>query len=165
MATPTYTLLDSSVLTSEVATVTFSSIPSTYRDLVVIAVCSPTVYAGDFAIKFNGDTGTNYNWVFMNGSASVTSGAQSGVSRLKLQGQSDPQADDVNFVKIDILDYAQTDKHKSLLSRFNSTDGGAVVATAGRWASTSAINSLTFYMQDGDNFNIGGTFYLYGIEA
>lgn len=167
MATPTYELIGSSILASEVATVTFSSIPSTYRDLVAIAVCSPTVNSGDFAIKFNSDTGSNYNWVFMNGysSSSTSSGKQTSVSRLKLQGQVDPQADDVNFVKIDILDYAQTNKQKSLLSRFNSTDGSAVVATVGRWASTSAINSLTFYFQDADDFNIGGTFYLYGIAG
>jgi hypothetical protein len=60
------------------------------------------------------------------------------------------------------MDYSVTDKQKTVLSRTNSSFGTDI--TAGRWASTSAITSVTVYPSSGD-FEIGSTFALYGIVS
>jgi hypothetical protein len=62
-----------------------------------------------------------------------------------------------------ILDYTQTNKHKLVVARAN--DGAnRTTTTAGRWANTSAITSLTVLVGSG-TFNTGTVFSLYGIEG
>ena len=67
MPTPTYDLLASSVLGSNTATVSFSSIPSTYQDLVLVVNASATALAFG-RVRVNDDfstyryvIGSNYN--------------------------------------------------------------------------------------------------------
>jgi hypothetical protein len=64
---------------------------------------------------------------------------------------------------LQIFDFAQTDKHKSFLSRTDVANL-ETAAQAGRWASTSAITSILIYVA-ADNFAAGSTFSLYGIEG
>jgi hypothetical protein len=70
---------------------------------------------------------------------------------------------EVSIQVIQFMDYAQTDKHKTVLMRTNRA-GGGVSMIAGRWASTSAITSIVL-APDGGTFNTGSTFYLYGIVS
>jgi len=155
--------LQNITLGSAQATVTFASIPSTFRDLRLVVqpimVASGPVEAG---IIFNGDTGGNYSRVYAEGSgSSVGSSSQSGVTRLivlyhnsTLQGNS----------LVDVMDYSATDKHKTVLSRLNNT---AVLTGmgAGRWASTTAVNSIQFAALNGTSFAAGSTFALFGVVA
>jgi hypothetical protein len=80
----TYTLISSNTLSSAAASVTFSSIPSTYTDLVL--QCSTRTDRSNqtydnFRIRFNGDSGTNYSDRVIEGAGgtdiyrSTTSGA------------------------------------------------------------------------------------------
>lgn len=65
----TYTLISSNTLTSSAASVTFSSIPATYTDLV-LRISSRTDAAGataTVAAQFNGDTtSANYSETNLN---------------------------------------------------------------------------------------------------
>lgn len=67
-----------------------------------------------------------------------------------------------NF-KIDIFDYATTDRHKSCLARMDAAFNGTT-ASATRFASTAAITSITL-VPNGVNFTSGSTFSLYGVSA
>ena len=51
-----------------------------------------------------------------------------------------------------------------LLVRVNQMAGVHVHAGAGRWASTSAINSVEIMTSNGANYSIGTTISLYGIH-
>jgi hypothetical protein len=64
---------------------------------------------------------------------------------------------------LQVFDFATTDKHKSNLVRVDVASS-ETAALAGRWASTSAINTILIYT-NATNFNAGSTFSLYGIEG
>ena len=160
MPTPTYTALANITLGSSASSVTFSSIPATYRDLVL--VMNGTSTAGSYAfLRFNSDTGSNYSYLFMHGDgASAVSSAFSS----QTQGYiANIDAGAINATLTQIMDYSATDKHKTFLSR-NGQGGGLVIATAGRWANTSAVTSMSVTMNTG-SFSTGHTFALYGIAS
>ena len=158
------TLINSQTLRSAAATVTFSSIPGTYRDLRLILQTTVVSGAEDVTLRFNGDSGSNYSRVQIAGTGSTTSsGVASSVTFAQIDVQGAPITTVSSMHKVDILDYAQTDKHKTFLSRSDSASGG-VDAMAHRWASTSVVTSITLGTT-GVNFNTGSTFYLYGIAG
>ena len=163
MPTPTYVPLATITLTSTEADIVFSSIPATYRDLVIIIAGNQTVAStnGGF-IRLNGDSGSNYSHVHMTGSGSSTSSAaQSGNNRFI---DSLVFNNTITAHTIQIMDYSATDKHKTILTRVNTSDWG-VRAYAGRYASTSAITSVTLAVEPAPVFVSGTTLSLYGIVA
>lgn len=164
MATPTYTLIDSvTVSDSTTTTVSFSGITGDYRDLVLVYSGDPTLSVG--IMRFNSDSGSNYNNVYMAGNGSTTISGTGGTSAIRFQYY-EGGGDSAGVLGIaQIMDYSATDKHKTVLVRSNSADDG-VTAVAGRWGNTAAITqidlltpSASFYFGNGD------TIYLYGIEA
>jgi len=81
MPTPTYTPLATVTLGSTAASVTFSSIPATYRDLILIITAQRTGSPVNVGMRFNGDSGSNYSSVFMTGTgSSAISGTVSGTN-------------------------------------------------------------------------------------
>jgi hypothetical protein len=167
MPTPTYDLLASNVLTSATSSITFSSLPSTgYRDLVVVATGIATGnFIGMFA-RFNGDSGGNYNSVNMrgDGTTAASSVANSASSLYIANNYAYAGTNQAILAIMSIMDYT-TSKHKPTFARSNSPLG--VEAVAGRWANTSAINSVEIIATSGNGFQFasGSSFYLYGISA
>jgi hypothetical protein len=164
MATPTYTLIDSEVLASAAASVTFTSIPADYRDLVLVAqVTAETASSVQMRVRFNGDTGSNYNLVYMFASgASPLSGADTNETYFQI-GKSNSTNTTFSQGIMQVMDYSATDKHKTCLNRANDKSGDAVTAGAARWANTAAITSISII--GNNNYGAGSTFYLYGISA
>ena len=165
MPTKTYKALANVTLSSATANVTFSSIPATYRDLVlIISSNNSSASARDIRIQFNIDTGSNYSRVVMLGDgSSATSGSSASLTSTFNFGankSTEPPA----VVIINIMDYSATDKHKTILNRGNVA-GELVLADAHRWADTSAITSMKLFVNLNPNFTSGSTFSLYGIEA
>jgi hypothetical protein len=155
MPTPTYTPLATVTLGTAVSSVTFSSIPATYRDL--IAVYNGTAATGgDLYMTLNADS-SNYSMVRMGAIPTVNSQAEStreiGFART-----------DSSMIVAQIMDYSATDKHKTTLSR-TSGNGAVLAAYASRYASTSAITSVGFTINGGHNFQTGSTFALYAIAS
>jgi hypothetical protein len=159
-------------LGSTASSVSFSNIPATYRDLIVVLSIRST-HSGneDFSVmRFNGDSGSNYSYVFMNGSGAVaTSSSSSSVTFISDStfAGSTATANVFTPALINIEDYSATDKHKTTISRSSSTTtSGQVSATAGRWANTAAITSVAFTcFQSGASYAAGSTFSLYGVIA
>jgi hypothetical protein len=166
MPTPTYTALATSTLTGTASSFTFSAIPGTYRDLVLIAV-PPFVGSATnrgSVLRVNGISTSDYSNVRTD---NATSAASTDTS-LPLIGESTSAA---IFHKIDFMDYSATDKHKTLLIR-TGQDGTRVSMIVGRVATTSAITSITLFPPDNfispgtpDLWAIGSTFSLYGVIA
>lgn len=152
-------------LGSAASTVTFSSIPGTYRDLrlvsnVVSLSGSPTAL-GAYA-RFNGDSGSNYTTVYAYGNGSSTGSGSEATSTLFWGAF--PASGGIDHW--DILDYSATDKHKSALGRADG-NGASTWMYSGRWANTAAITSITLTSPDSGTktFGAGSTFALYGVVA
>ena len=163
MATPTYDPIASTTLTSSASSVTFSSldtIAAGYRDLVLVVQATATTSFASFFHRFNGDSGSNYNRVWMYGDGSSTaSQAQSSVAQYHPGNFRTAVSQGISH----IMDFSATDKHKSIISRVEDT-GIATYAAAGRWANTSAITSIEIFTSS-NAFAAGSTFSLYGIAA
>jgi hypothetical protein len=140
---------------SAAASVTFSSLPQTFTDLIVIFVgttgSTPDVY------RLNGDTGTNYSDTYLLGTGSAASSGRfssQGASRAAINGLG------VHTVRLQILSYSNTSVFKTTLVDAASASGW-VERFASLYRSTSAITSFT-YLSD---TTVTGTVSLYGIKA
>ena len=158
--TATYDLIASNVLTSSAASVTFSSIPATYRDLVLVMNVTST-YALT-TMRFNSDTGSNYTAVRMAGDGSSASSGTQSTTFIDCYIEASTGNRSMSIVQIN--DYSATDKHKPVLIRATSPHA-RTVAIAARWANTSAINSITLNAFDTYQYEAGSSFHLYGIVA
>lgn len=155
----TYEPIATTTLGSNQSTVTFSSIPSTYTDLVVIANAVLSTSVG-FGMYFNSDTGSNYSFMYLYGDGtSAAAGANANTTRINFGNG----ATTYSIYKASIQDYANTTTNKTVLSSGGLATEYAI-AYAGIWRSTSAINSITFQPASG-TINTGTTFSLYGIAA
>jgi hypothetical protein len=166
--TPTYVLLNQITLAAASSSVTFSSIPQNYEDLVIVLNGSPadTAYPVN-ALRFNGDSGNNYSYVGMSGTGSGTgSGTNSSMGYASLgQAYGTGPSTSSRFATVaQIFDYSEIDKHKTMLSRNNVSDAGTEAQVV-RWASTSAITSISVITSSGAGYATGTTFSLYGIVA
>jgi hypothetical protein len=161
MPTPTYTPLATVTLGSTATSVTFSSIPATYRDLILVVIGkSGTGTEVNLALRPNNDSG-NASRVFMFGDGSSTA---SGAFTDALFVGTLPTSGSNNTTSItNIMDYSATDKHKTMLQRSNTT-ASFVSAQALRWGSTSAITSIVLLVAT-QSIGAGTTLNLYGIVS
>jgi hypothetical protein len=163
------------------STITFSSIPATYKHLQIRAILKNTylTYGGaqNYVFRCNSDTGSNYasHNVFTAGDTTVSAPAASAAT-----SQTYINVPHVNISEnilnsrfavsiTDILDYSNTNKFKTFktfagvdqngLSGFSS----GLVLNSGLWQSTSAITQIeiTGY----GNFSQYSQFALYGIKG
>lgn len=167
----TYTLIASNVLSSSAASVTFSTIPSTYTDLLLrlstrtdLADTSVNIYT-----TFNGDTATNYSGTFVQGNG-VGTASNRGTSQTYLPvgpwSQGTNYTSDV-FASDELYIPSYTAAQNKPVGGFavaeNNATGGHDIAYAGLWRNNAAITSMTMTPYSG-NFVSGSSFYLYGIK-
>ena len=67
----TYVALATSTLGTAASSVTFSSIPGTYTDLVLVCNFINTIGQTDHGVRFNGDTASNYSRTQLYGTGSA----------------------------------------------------------------------------------------------
>lgn len=161
MPTPTYDLIATQTTSSVVTSVTFNSIPSTYRDLVIVSNVAAQAFDSWLGLRFNGDTGNNYNWVRA-GSGGVVTSSGSNAAQIQLYAHLTTTR---GVWVTNVMDYQQTDKHKSTIGHGGSAGAFGVAMSAGRWASTSAITSVTLFGGQGLEFASGATFTIFGIAS
>ena len=163
----TYEAIAATTLGSDTATVTLSSIPSTYTDLVVV-VTGNMNGNGEPYLRFNSDTSTNYSWIELTGYVSgVYNGAAINVSTGIFGGHLGywpNSSTNIATAVIHINNYSNTSTYKTYLSKDaqGNSETGAYVGT---WRSTSAINSISFSATNSTPYRTGTTFNLYGIKA
>lgn len=160
--TATYDCIATTTL-SGVNTVTFSSIPGTYTDLVLVmnAICSAT---GSAWARVNGDTGSNYSGTGLRGTGSAaTSYRRTNEGGFLLSFNGVTSTANGNWI-LQFQNYANTTTNKTMLNRFNWSDS-EVITTVGLWRSTSAITSVTTYIDGTGTFSSGTTVSLYGIKS
>jgi hypothetical protein len=159
-------------------TISFTSIASTWTHLQLrgIAQSARATYSLDgMLIRFNSDSGSNYSFHYLrgNGAAAQAGGGSSTTNATIDSTISSTAAANVfgGFV-IDILDYANTNKYKTIRS-FGGFDvngtvsgvGGYVVLASGNWRNTNAITSISITTDYGSDFQNYSHFALYGIKS
>lgn len=162
----TYEPIATNTLSSAAASITFSSIPGTYTDLVVIGkLVEDTGGNNNANMRFNSDSGSNYSQTGLAGDGSsatsykVTSATGIGISYGNANSGRVPE------FTIHIMNYSNSTTNKVVLDR-NGTgaSGGWADAKVGLWRNTSAITTVSFHTTN-TNFGVGTTFTLYGIKA
>ena len=159
----TYESIANTSLTSSTGTVTFSSIPSTYTDLVIITNSKTVSGTAQTIFRLNGDTGSNYSLLRTGTDSGVVSNNPNNVAFGQLSWWGYMGSTFGQVIVAFINNYANTSAYKTVLSRnSNANYNTGVVLTT--WLSSAAINSITI-TPDASSFDIGSTFSLYGIKA
>jgi len=167
----TYSLISSNVLGSSAASVTFSSIPGTYTDLVLRVTCRNTTNSYNYTLSVGGSAGQySETEIHAEGTSSVGSTRTSntdpfGTSSYLFGVASGDTADTFGVSEIYIPSYtASQNKPVSLVSfRERNSASLGMSAIAGLFRNTSAISTITA-TSAGTAFAIGSSFYLYGIK-
>ena len=157
--------------TGSSGTITFSSIPATYKHLQirVSARSNDDNAISNLRMTLNGDSAANYSWHFMQGFGTgqwSSSGVSASLIALRdiLSGTS---GNIPGSLIIDLLDYTDTNKFKTVRAFSGLTNGttqNQVSLISGNWRSTSAINSLSLSIAMG-SFITSSRFSLYGIKG
>ena len=169
LASGAYASIATTTLSSAASTITFSSIPSTYTHLQIRGIARSNGAADNTVIQFNGDTASNYATHYVIGDG-ATASAGAGTSRanfyvdiLASNASGAMWSGDV----IDILDYANTNKYKTVrtLAGQDLNGSGTVWLVSGLWQSTTAITSIVLKTNGAGNFATYSSFALYGIKG
>lgn len=157
----TYTPIATVTASGSTNSITFSSIPSTYTDLVIVKNGGNTATSNSTMI-FNGDASSNYSDTAFYGDGSNgatfrdTNATKIVLDYFSTSGQR-------SATIINVMNYASTSTYKTGIFR-RSDSFNAVLAMCFLWRSTSAINSITFGVISTGNFDSTTTFTLYGVK-
>ena len=157
MSTNTYVALDKvTVSGSSTTSITFSSIPSTYTDLVIVANGSES--ADQYmALRLNSDTGSNYSDTYVQGSGSAATSSRTTSQTYGRFGSGTVTGQWASIIQIQ--NYSNATTYKTWLWRSNLD---YVTAGVSLWRSTAAINAVKLNC---GNFASGTVLTLYGIKA
>lgn len=150
MALQSMTAIANITLQQASTSVTFSGIPSNYRDLIIVFV---GVGTGDENLTpiINGSS-VDFVWVQMTSAPGTSTGTNNSIGRV---------ATSQTMGMLQFFDYSQTNKHKTFLVETNVT-GSERRQLLARWSQSAAINTLGLSIRTGLSFTAGSTFSLYG---
>lgn len=155
----TYEPIATQTLGSAAASVTFSSIPSTYTDLVLVV--NAKAQSSDLYPQYKLNTSTTLSRTYVYGDGTTAGSGRS--SDNYIVGTNQVYASGFLFNAIcHFMNYANTTTYKTVLVRNNNASRGSE-GLVSMWRSTDAINSIEYYASG--NFDVGSTFTLYGIKA
>ncbi len=161
-----YESIATAVGTGSSTSIAFNSIPSTFSHLQIRFFARTTTGTSILSMTFNGSAGTNYARHFLAGDGATAFAGGAADTAQIYTGYAINTTNIGGVGIIDILDYANTNKNKtvrSLTGNDTNTPGNDDVRlSSGVWKSTSAISSITFTSTD--NFATNATFALYGVK-
>jgi len=158
----TYTPIATLKLSSDTSGASFTNIPQTYTDLVVVFNgngSGGTTGYNNYTFTFNNDTASNYSRTRLQGDGSNAGSVRdANVARHDIFVPNAGEGPGTSI--INIMNYSNTTTFKTALWRdsFVAT-GGFVVAWVGLWRSTAAITRIDFP----NTFKSGSSWTLYGI--
>lgn len=168
----TYDPIETVTLGSAQATISFTSISSTYTDLILVCnIGSDSTNAFPY-LQFNGDTGSNYSYteLYGNGSSAYSTRVTNNTQLFNNDVSMKQGAINSNAI-YQIMNYSNTTTYKTALVRQNTVDAAdynGALAAVGLWRSTAAINRVDVKATrsgTGYNFTAGSTFTLYGVKS
>jgi len=150
------------------ASITFAGIPNTYKHLQIRAIAKSTGAASQGDLTFNGDTGSNYAWHQLFGGG-TSAGADNSINRANIVGAASLVNSSIANVFsasiIDILDYADTNKFKTVRHLVGQDENGSGVISlnSGLWRNTAAITTVTITARSNSIAQFS-QFALYGVK-
>jgi hypothetical protein len=155
------------------ATLTFSSIPSTYSSLQIRFMSKPAASGGAIRMQMNGITTNTYWYHYLIGVGTAAAAGSSGAATngmFVMDNLYAPVANIFGVGIIDIHDYASTTKVKTIrtfsgIDDNTSDNGNEIQLWSGKNGATTAVSSITFANTSGQNFASGTVFSLYGIKG
>ena len=164
----TYEPIATTTLSSAAASISFSSISSSYTDLrlVVFLLKDSATSTNSLDVRFNSDSGTNYSSTYLRGDG-ATADSFRYTSATKIDcGETTPTTTIGQLITVDIFSYAGSTNKTCLVTTSADANGsGQVSRGVGLWRSTSAINAISMAatFTSGANLGAGTTATLYGI--
>lgn len=155
------------LLTGTASSIDFNNIPQGYKHLQ-LRILQRSTTPNNTNMRFNGDTGSNYNWHELVGDgASATAGsAGSAVTFMKASYLQSVTTGYVGTAVLDILDYSNVYKFKTMRGLVGSDANGSgyIVLRSGLWMNTAAITSLSILPASG-SLDTNMRVSLYGIKG
>jgi hypothetical protein len=154
------------------ASITFNSIPSIYQHLQIrfLARTSRANQEDNIQLTFNSDGGNNYAGHVLYGDGATLStfsdGSSIAFNTRSVVAAASSTSGVFGVGVIDILDYANTSKNKTVRS-LNGYDGrgtGQVRLSSGLWMNTAAINGITIVSANSATLVQYSSFALYGVK-
>ena len=168
----TFELISAYTASTSVSSISFTSIPSTYTDLVLklSARQSTAAIANDVTVQFNATASGNSNRYIYGDSASAGSGNAGytpSLNYISIGVGNNATANTFGNVEVYLPNYASSN-YKSFsadsVGESNGTSSVFQLMVAGLWSSTSAINQITITAASSANFLQYSTAYLYGVK-
>ena len=164
-------LISSQTLGSAAASVTFSSIPATYTDLVLKISAQADGASNAFdniTLTFNGTGTTNHSSTRLTGNGATAAsnrGTNQGIIMPNVMPQTGVTGSPWCNAEVYIPSYGVSQNKP--LSTFGVSEGNQTTAwiavTAGLFSDTTAISSIV--ATGSTNFKSGSSFYLYGLRS
>jgi hypothetical protein len=151
----TYDSLATTTASGSQSSISFTSIPATYTDLVLIINAGTNT---GYSVRLNGDSGSNYSYtrIYSDGSSAASDRGTNTTDIISGWGGSTN-----NIITVQIMNYANTSTNKTAITRIG--DNSYTAAVVGLWRNTAAVNQVSIV--GGSNWVAGSTFTLYGIKA
>lgn len=146
-------------------TITFSSIPSTYSHLQ-LRIFGYATGASAATLQFNGGGTYSDHFIYGTGASALAASDVSDTvirANIRVGGSSSIYGVSV----IDILDYANTNKYKTVRSLTGRDENGSGIVSlaSGLYQSTSAISTITIVNNAAAGWSTASSFALYGIKV
>jgi len=163
----TYEKIATTTLTSTAATITLSSIPATYTDLI-LAVNIGADVAGNMQVRLNGDTGANYSTLTLIAYNNTVTGssvyAPLSFMYANVAGALPLTVGPASAI-LQFNNYSNSTTYKTMLSRYANVSLPEVDTTVSTWRNTAAITSINLSSYSGSVYLVGTRVTLYGIKA
>ena len=144
--------------------INFTSIPSTFTHLQLRYIWR-SGNSAEVSVVFNSDGGNNYYRHILYASAGgiAATSSQSNV----FGGYQDPVANTFCGAVMDILDYTDTNKYKTVRTSWgiDTSGSGWQGLSSGLWKNTNAISSISLAVSGGSGIAQYSHFALYGIKG
>lgn len=169
-----FVLIAETTLAVAAGSITFSSIPPNFKHLAEFVHLRSSVAAeGDnLLLQFNGDVGANYDYQELFGNAATAAAAAARGATSIIPGSIEGSVASNQFSEgiFFIFNYTNNGTEKTCLNfihAFGDQSAAAdliVFVTAGHWAGTNPITSVTLTPSTGPTFAAGSVVQLYGIS-
>jgi hypothetical protein len=169
-----YTAIASNIVSgTSTASITFSSIPQTYKDLIIRVSVNTTTAApsqGSLDMRIGSATGS-YTYIYTSDGGPAVISAAAGIKFAECAAVD--YANRFSVGEITINNYTKSTSEKRIggtfgyYNRFSANPYMRLFTTESAGSSTNnvaAISSLTFYSQFGGNLANGSRFDLYGVS-
>jgi len=153
------------------SSISFTSIPSTYKHLQIrySAIPTSTTSGHRVRLRFNSDTANNYATHILLGDGAVTNAIAATSTSQITAGSNIVNIGSLMAISgvIDVLDYALTTKNRTVrtLTGGDFNGNGEMDLTSGLWINTAnAITSILLYFDSPNTVAQHSRFALYGIK-